>query len=82
MFNVESFSTGATRIPQYWVSLMRPICAIQTSVDESGGGKLGLLVQLETGTTIQVCGEGFNERTVKVNANGRFYFVFLQDIEK
>ena len=26
-------------------------------------------------------GDSFNDRTVKVQCNGRYYFVFLQDIE-
>jgi hypothetical protein len=38
-------------------------------------------MQLPRGATLEVCGDGFNERTVKVRTNNRYYFVFRQDIE-
>jgi hypothetical protein len=63
------------------VSLTRSISAIQLVRNEYGNPKLGLLTQLGPGVTVERCGEGFNERTLMVRANGHHYFVFLQDIE-
>ncbi len=63
------------------IPLSRRISAIQLIQKEDGRAKLGLLSQLGPGTTLERCGDGFNERTVKVRANGQCYFVFRQDLE-
>ncbi len=60
------------------VLLSKRISAIQLVGDSS---KVGLFSQLGPGTTVERCGDGFDERTAKVRANGQSYFVFLQDIE-
>ena len=62
-------------------TLSRSISAIQCFQDEYGHEKLGLLSQLGPGVTVERCGAGFNERTVKVRVNGHYYFVFAQDVE-
>lgn len=49
--------------------------------DSRGQTRLGTIVQLPEGTQVEVCGEGFNERTVKVSYQGGFYFIFLEDVE-
>jgi hypothetical protein len=43
-------------------------------------GKLGEIVQLQAGSVLERCGDGYDERTAKVHHVGSFYFVFLQDI--
>lgn len=63
------------------VCLKKSISAIQLLPNENGGGKLGLLSQLGPGSTIKLCGDGFNDRTMKVAFNQRFYFVFVQDVQ-
>jgi hypothetical protein len=63
------------------VTLSRRISAIQLVRNDDGTVKLGLLGQLSAGTQITLCGEGFNERTVKVCTHGQYYFVFAQDLE-
>jgi len=64
------------------VSLSKSIAAVQLQQKENGvGAKLGLLGQLGPGTVLAVCGEGFDDRTVKVRVNDAFYFVFAQDVE-
>ena len=63
------------------ISLSKPICGMELIVNSHGAVKLGGFAQLRPGTTVQCCGDGFNERTIKVQANGRYYFVFLQDLE-
>jgi hypothetical protein len=62
------------------VLLNRPVCAIQLIQRDDGTAKLGLLSQLGAGTEVKICGNGFNERTVKVRAHGSCYFVFRHDV--
>lgn len=42
---------------------------------------MGTILQLPEGTQVRVCGDGFNERTVKVSWEGGFYFLFAEDLE-
>lgn len=62
------------------IRLFKPISAIQLVQAEDGGAKLGVISQLGPGTTVEICGSGFNERTVKVRSASQYYFVFLQDL--
>jgi hypothetical protein len=82
MFYSNAYSNSGTVAPTRSYLLRKPICAIQLLPDGTGGEKLGLLTQLGSGTNAELCGTGFNERTVKVRVNGRYYFVFLQDVEE
>jgi hypothetical protein len=79
--NPEAFFIPDIRTCGEGIRLSRSISAIQLLPKEGGGAKLGLVAQLSPGTTVQRCGDGFNERTTKVHAQGQYYFVFLQDIE-
>ena len=63
------------------IHLERPISAIQLLEDESGHETLGLLSQLGPGTRLERCGKGFSKATVKVRANGHYFFVFAEDLE-
>lgn len=79
-------NTGAFFIPEEpvlgsAVILSKPTPAIQLERKENGCARLGLLLQLPRGASLEICGEGFNERTVKVRTNNQYYFVFRQDIE-
>lgn len=70
---------GAVEGPTFGLS--KSISALPLEPEEHGNGaRLGLLSQLGPGTKLVVCGEGFDDRTVKVRANGTCYFVFSQDI--
>jgi hypothetical protein len=60
--------------------LARPLAAVQLVKRPDGGAKLGLVSQLSAGTEVKVCGDGFNERTIKVRAHGLCYFVFRADL--
>ena len=44
------------------------------------GAKLGLITQIPAGVRLGVCGDGYNDRTVKVCWEDQFYFVFRADI--
>lgn len=63
------------------IILCKTISALAIEADERGGRRRGLIEQLPTGTRLFPIGDGFNERTIKVQCHETFYFVFLQDIE-
>jgi hypothetical protein len=66
--------------PQASCTLSKKIAALQLVPTGGGRARLGPISQLLPGTRVQVCGKGFNERTVKVRSEDGFYFVFQQDI--
>ncbi len=45
------------------------------------GAHAGKITPVPEGTRLQVCGRGFNERTIQVRWEGRQGYVFLQDVE-
>jgi hypothetical protein len=63
------------------IVLQSPLSAVQMLQEQDGRTHLGLFSKLGPGTIVEGCGNGFNDRTVKVRANGQFYFVFLEDLE-
>lgn len=63
------------------ITLSKIIAAINIQETEGGHTHLGLIAQLPSGARLEVCGQGFNERTLKVRWEDRFYFVFVQDVE-
>lgn len=61
--------------------LARNISAIElTTGSTSGQSRLGPVQQLPYGSLLDVCGDGFNDRTVKIRSNGKYYFVFRSDL--
>jgi hypothetical protein len=74
------FITGAKRSST--CTLPKKVAAMQISCTGDGAtGSAGTLSELPEGAQVAVSGERFNSRTVKVEWQSRFYFVFLQDIE-
>lgn len=61
-------------------ALAKNIAAIELVAAENGKPHLGPVLQLPNGSLLDVCGDGFNERTVKIRSNGKFYFVFRSDL--
>jgi hypothetical protein len=59
----------------------KDISAIQIEQTDDGKARLGMLAPIPEGAELEVCGTGFNNRTVKARWRDRFYFVFLQDIQ-
>ncbi|HZS53781.1 MAG TPA: hypothetical protein VFA65_05220 [Bryobacteraceae bacterium] len=41
---------------------------------------MSALTRLPSGATVDICGDGFNERTTKVRYCDGYFFVFLQDL--
>jgi hypothetical protein len=63
------------------VTLWKDVTAIESQTVQEGGHRCGLFVNIPEGTELTVCGNGFSERTVTVECQGCFYFVFTQDID-
>jgi len=61
-------------------SLAKNISAIELNGLENGKARLGPVLQLPSGAQIEVCGEGFNDRMVKIRSNGKYYFAFRSDL--
>jgi hypothetical protein len=66
---------------QHPIILSKDITAVSILGTEDGTPPYGRIEKLARGTKLMVLGDGFNDRSVKVQCNGRLYFVFLQDIE-
>jgi hypothetical protein len=62
------------------IVLSKHIAAIQVESSEEEGFRSGRISQLPKGAELIVCGNGFSKRTAKIECDGQFYFVFLQDI--
>ena len=79
-------SSKAQSVPQYYAPVEvrivpARISAIPVLAADDGGRRLGTITQLPRGAELQISGEGFNDRTVKVRCHDSFYFVFRDDIE-
>lgn len=61
-------------------TLPHTIAAIPLSYARDGRPELGTMCQLPEGTELEICGDGFNDRTVKVRWEGQSYFVFVDDV--
>ncbi|MBV8549822.1 MAG: hypothetical protein JOY54_00875 [Acidobacteriaceae bacterium] len=46
-----------------------------------GSARLGAIETLPEGTPVEVCGAGYNDRTVKIRCHGQYYFVFQVDLD-
>ena len=55
--------------------------AMQILPDETGKLRLGTLIRLPEEAQVQLCGEGFDERTAKVTWCGSTYYVFRDDLQ-
>jgi hypothetical protein len=63
-----------------YYTLSRNTSAIQAVTEMDGNSRLGTILQLPEGAEVRVCGEGFNERTIKVCWEGGFYYIFTEDL--
>ena len=76
--NALSFSDD---VSEQAYTLSDDIVAMELVPAVTGEPRLGPLSKIPEGAEIECCGEGFNERIVKARWRGKFYFVFLQDLE-
>jgi hypothetical protein len=59
-----------------------PAITLEKSGGPDGRGKLGLILHLAAGSDVEICGDGFNSRTVRVRQNGMYYFIFSEDLPR
>jgi hypothetical protein len=80
MVNTEALFIPSHVPSQTTFTLAQRISAIQLVATERGQARLGTITQLPPSARVNLCGDGFNERTVKVKYQDCFYFVFRQDL--
>jgi hypothetical protein len=81
VLNSNVLSIPDCLVPERSHTLSKPITGIQLVLEDGKQGRLGNVLQLAPGSRLDFCGEGYDTRTVKVRCEGKFYFVFLQDLE-
>jgi hypothetical protein len=59
--------------------LAREISAIQILPAGEGPARMGLIVSIPEGSEIELCGIGFNDRTLRICWQGADYFIFQED---
>jgi hypothetical protein len=67
--------------PESYYRLTDQISAFEIAYSEDGAERFGLICRLPAGAELEVCGDGFNHRTLKVRCGRQCYFVFLQDLD-
>ena len=53
---------------------------MQIIPDDRGKLRLGTLIRLPDAADVEICGEGYDERTAKVLLGGSTYYVFVDDL--
>lgn len=56
------------------------IAALQIVKDDNGNDRAGAITQVSVTPEMKICGDGFNERTIKIALNNSTYYVFKQDL--
>jgi hypothetical protein len=67
-------------VAQSSYKLTEAIPAFEIISGENGAERFGPVCRLPAGAELEACGEGFNQRSLKVQCGDRHYFVFLQDL--
>jgi len=80
MLNQEALFIPDRLRTQQAYAIRHNIAAIELLGSAQDGAKLGAVMQLPSGTRLEICGRGFNDRTVKIRSNDHYYFVFWQDL--
>lgn len=61
--------------------LHHSISALRVITESDGKNRIGLLTQLPRNAEIEICGEGFDDRTVTVRLGDSLYFAFRADVQ-
>ena len=61
--------------------LPKTTSAIQIIPDGCGRIRMGTLLRLPEGAQVEINGEGFDERTVRIAWEGNSYYAFREDLE-
>jgi hypothetical protein len=62
------------------ITLYKKTAALQVFPQENGHPRLGLFIDLTPGSQLEICGEGFTQKTVQVRVEGRYYYVLRNSI--
>ena len=81
MLNDQALFIPATGYAERICTLAKKIPAILMIPTENGRAKLGNISQIPVGAQVEVFGEGYDNRTIKVRFQAGFYFVFSEDLE-
>jgi hypothetical protein len=81
VLNSDILSIPDCLVPERSHTLSRTIAGVQLIAGKDKKGRLGNVLQLRPGSVLEFCGDGYDDRTVKVRCAGSFYFVFLQDVQ-
>ena len=65
---------------QQTITVLNEISALEL-ISNISGSHSRQITPVPKGACLQVCGQGYNERTIQVRWEGRLCFVFLQDVE-
>jgi len=80
VFNEDSLFLPVETVDSPSFTLSGPVSAVQL-IPHGSRARLGPLVSLKEGQEIQLCGDGYNDRTLKVRLGEQFFFVFRRDLE-
>lgn len=78
-FNREALEIPHPTFREGTATLSKRVAAIRLLQQATGNGKLGPITQLDP-CLVDLCGPGYNDRTVKVRLNDQCYFVFRDDL--
>jgi len=72
-------------VPEYYpvqetLTVSKEISALEL-ISTNNGARSRKITPVPKGACLQVCGHGFNERTIQVYWEDKLCYVFLQDIE-
>lgn len=81
MWNDRALEDSACERISCRIMLPKQVSAMQLLPAPGAPARLGLITQLPSGAIVDVCGDGFNERTAKVRYCEGYFFVFLQDLQ-
>jgi hypothetical protein len=82
MVNQDDLLIRSQSSAEQLYSLSKSIAAIEVVPAQKDHAGLGAVLQLPYGARVEVCGKGFNDSTVKIRSNNKYYFVFEQDLSE
>jgi hypothetical protein len=82
MVNQDDLLIRSQSSAEQLYSLSKSIAAIELVPSDKECAGLGTVMQLPYGARIEICGKGFNDSTVKIRSNNKYYFVFEQDLSE
>ncbi len=80
MVNQDDLLIRSQSSAEQLFALSKSIAAIEAIPSEKEHAGLGTVMQLPYGARVEICGKGFNDSTIKIRSNNKYYFVFEQDL--